>query len=219
MEQPNFATPGGVSGHEKFSSPQEELTFLREQVAQRERELAARGAGRNEQVISDKIQDYKITPAKSVFHPDYRISPDVIKSLALNLAPEAHDTKMAELLSIVKEKGIKNALSVADALNDPHIESDFHRFLVQYVKKGYEVVGLTPKSELFDELAMTLYEVSLPEATAEGKKKSLKELISVMEQFYSGMLSVKERKGHHILHWKSPTQITARNYLLCIHTQ
>ena len=43
---------------------------------------------------------------------------------------------------------------------------------------------------------MTLYEVSLPEEEESDKKeRPLKEVVSAMEQFYSGMLSVQEKKG------------------------
>ena len=41
---------------------------------------------------------------------------------------------------------------------------------------------------------MTLYEISLPEPKtneSDGRTKSLKELISAMEQLYSGLLSVE----------------------------
>ena len=42
---------------------------------------------------------------------------------------------------------------------------------------------------------MTLFEISLPEVFDEGdKQKSLKEIVSSMEQFYAGMLSVYDAK-------------------------
>ena len=48
----------------------------------------------------------------------------------LDLMPEEHDGKMSELVDILQEKGVLNALSVVDKLNNPHIEDDFHRFLI-----------------------------------------------------------------------------------------
>ncbi|MCX6717864.1 MAG: DUF87 domain-containing protein, partial [Candidatus Taylorbacteria bacterium] len=81
---------------------------------------------------------------------------------------------------------------VVYGLKDPHIEDDFHRFLVQYIKAGFPVLNKDEKSPIFKALNMTLFEVSLPDYDKENKKQgSLKELISKMEQFYSGMLSVK----------------------------
>jgi hypothetical protein len=136
MEQPGISMT-----QEKFSSPEEELAHLREQVAVRERELLARGAEvRHEAVVSDQIRDYQVAPAGHVLHEDYRLKPASIQSLALDLAPETHDGRINEILAIMSEKGIKNALAVVDALNDPHVEDDFHRFLVQYIKKGYDIL-------------------------------------------------------------------------------
>jgi hypothetical protein len=183
-------------GHmpEKFSSPQEELAYLREQVAQRERELMARGAEINkEEVISDKVRDYQYEPSQQVLHQSYQVPKSSLESLALNLAPEEHDIKMSELLTVLREKGIKNALALVDTMADAHVEDDFHRFLVQFIKKGYDVPGLKPRSEIFNSLAMTLYEVALPNGPQGEREKNLKELISAMEQFYSGMISVKDK--------------------------
>ncbi len=186
-----------LHGQEQFQSPEQELKYLREQVAVRERELAARGAEVNtEHVISDQVRDYQVTPANQVLHEKYKVPGHKIEELALNLAPENHDNQISELIQILEEKGIKNALAVVDAMNDPHVEDDFHRFLVQYVKKGYEVAGLKPKSELFNELNMTLYEISLPDASPEEKEKELKRMLSAMEQFYAGMLSVQDKDDY-----------------------
>lgn len=184
------------SAEQKFRTPEEELAYLREQVAARERELAARGAEvHRPDVIADKVRDYAAQPAAAVLHESYQMEKGAIQELALGLAPEEHDTKVAELFQVMKEKGIKNALTVADALNDPHVEDDFHRFLVQYIKKGYEVPGLKPRSELWRELEMTLYEVWMSDARpdANSREKHLKEIVSAMEQFYAGMLSVGDK--------------------------
>jgi hypothetical protein len=184
----------GTQTPEKFASPEHELAYLRGQVAERERELAARGAEvKREDVISDKIKDYHYAPAREVLDQNYRMPKPFAEALALNLSPETHDVKMSELLALLKEKGIKNTLVIVEAMNDPHVEDDFHRFLVQYIKKGYDVPGLKARSELFNSLAMTLYEISLPGAQQGEKERSLKELISAMEQFYAGMLSVQDK--------------------------
>ncbi len=184
------------NGEQKFGSPEEELEHLRREVALREHDLRARNAEvKREEIVADQIKDYSYKPAAQVLHPSFETGAAEIAELALNLAPEAHDVKMAELLKVLREKGVKNTLSVLDALNDPHLEDDFHRFLVGYIKKGFEVKDLAPKSELFRELNMTLYEISLPEEHPEKgeHEKELKEIVSAMEQFYAGMLSVDDK--------------------------
>ena len=112
--------------------------------------------------------------------------------IVLKLSPEEHDDKMSELLWVLQEKGIRNALSIVEKMNDPHITDDFHRFLVEYIKEGFQASDIKEKSPLWKQLHMTLFEVSLPSFRLNNDKeeKPLKELISSMEQFYAGMLSV-----------------------------
>ncbi len=176
-------------------TPAEELEHLRQEVARRERELAAAGGDKGpaspierDQLISEQIHRHQAAPTEALLHPVARMESSAVEKIVLNLSPEPHDAKMAELLAILNEKGIKNALRVVEALNDPHVEDDFHRFLIQYIKSGYPINGLVPRSELFQALHMTLYEVSLPDAEQEGQRP-LKELISAMDQFYAGMFS------------------------------
>jgi hypothetical protein len=98
---------------------------------------------------------------------------------------------MEEMVSLLQEKGLLNALSVIEKLKDAHLDDDFHRFLVQYVKAGLSFSDSQEKSPFFRALKMTLYEVALPQSDEkEEKQRNLKELISKMEQFYAGMLSV-----------------------------
>jgi hypothetical protein len=194
MEVATFVKP-----EKKFASPQEELTYLRQQVAERERDLTSRGAEVNrEEIIHDKLKDYSYQAPQQVLHPKMEVGASMIKELALNLAPEEHDTKISELGRLLQEKGIKNALAVVEALDDWHVEDDFHRFLIQYIKKGYEVPGLKPRSELWNELSMTLYEVALP-GGEEKKEKQMKEILSAMEQFYAGMLSVGDADANRFI--------------------
>jgi hypothetical protein len=187
--------PRNSSETHAFSTPEEEIAYLREQVALREQELSVRGAEVvRDDVISDKIKDYSYVAPTQVLHPEFKTSPHAIAELALDLAPEEHDTKISELIGILNEKGVKAALAIIDAMNDPHLEDDFHRFLIQYIKKGYTVPDIKPKSAFFKSLAMTLYEVSLPDSSEADKNKGLKELVSSMEQFYSGMLSIGDKE-------------------------
>ncbi len=113
--------------------------------------------------------------------------PKNIEEIVLHLSPEAHDKQMEELVLILQEKGLKPALKVLYRLNSFHLEDDFHRFLVQYLKSGYKVRGVGEKSPIRKVLGKTLYEVSLPQKDEETKP--LKEILSSMEQFYAGMLS------------------------------
>ncbi len=178
---------------QKFKSPEEELQFLRDRVASQEKILLEQGEATNkEQIINQEILAHKARNPEDILHKDYALNKKETEAIVLELVPEAHDETMAELVGILMEKGILNALKVAENLKDPHIDDDFHRFLVQYIKAGFLPSSAKEKGPIFKALRMTLYEVSLPGlADEEQKRKNLKELISKMEQFYAGMLSVE----------------------------
>ena len=179
---------------QKFKTPEEELNFLRAEVSRKEKMLLDSGEKYNkDEVVKGEIEEHKERKSEEILDKNYVLKNAEIQSIVLDLTPEDHDTKMSELVDILQEKGIFNALSVVDKLKDPHIEDDFHRFLVQYIKAGFPVSGIKEKNPIFKSLKMTLFEVSLPELKKEEeqKNKNLKELISKMEQFYSGMFSVE----------------------------
>lgn len=187
MELPRFSFER-PSEH-RFNSPAEELAFLRKRVEEKERELAESGVRheRNE-VIGERLASYQAASAHEVLTPQHGMGEAEKDAIVLKLAPEEHDATMNELLGVLHEKGIRNALSVTEKMNDPHVADDFHRILVQYVAEGLPVIGLKESTPLFRQLHMTLYEISLPERGKDEPEKGLKELVSSMEQFYSGML-------------------------------
>ena len=177
-----------------IASPEEELAYLREQVAAKERELSELRVDKpRETVAHERIMHHREAPAAQVLDPRYQMKPAEAESLALNLEPQSDDETMDELRSIMETKGIHNAFSVLEKLRNPHLEDDFHRFLVQYLIAGMPIRGMSEKQPEWKGLHMTLYEISLPEANAddESRRKNLKELISSMEQFYAGMLAVE----------------------------
>lgn len=177
----------------QIRTPEEELEYLRAQVEQKEREIASLSSETPRQhVVHERITHHREQPAEAVLAPGYRMKPEQIDELVLDLDPEDDDETMLELKNIMETKGIKNALSVLEKLNSPHLEDDFHRFLVQYVVRRMEVPGLSESQPAWKALHMTLYEVALPEMTDdETRNRSLKELISSMEQFYAGMMAVE----------------------------
>jgi hypothetical protein len=178
----------------KFKNAQEELDFLRAHVAEREKVLSGQGKEINkEDIAHGVISSYRSYEPKEVLEKEVIIEKEEVEKLVLRLKPEEHDNKMEELLSILLSRGISNALSVVSKMDNPHIDSDFHRFLVQYLYTTHKIPGLKEKTPLFKSLDMKLFEITLPDINNnEGNKKSLKELLGAMEQFYAGMHSVGE---------------------------
>ncbi|MCI0542690.1 hypothetical protein L0Y69_03000, partial [bacterium] len=127
----------------KFRTPEEEIGFLREEIRRKEETLERfrRHTGEllpdtneRERVISEKIKEYGGRSPEEVLAPEYAMQEEEVGEIVLHLSPETHDRKMEELLGILEERGIMNALSVAGEMDNPHIDDDFHRVLVQYVK-------------------------------------------------------------------------------------
>ncbi|KND52155.1 MAG: putative Type IV secretory pathway VirD4 component [Parcubacteria bacterium C7867-003] len=182
----------------RFASPEAEIAYLREQISNKENNLRQNKADfKIDDVVKEEIAKYSNALSKDVLDETLQLSKVHMESIVLNLEPETHDNKIEELLNVLNTKGIKNAMTVLAELKDPHLEDDFHRFLVQYIKHGYEAKGVNLSLEEFRGIGMTLYEVVLPEdRTTDGAPtKPLKELISGMEQFLSGMLSVVSKDG------------------------
>lgn len=182
----------------KLATPEEELAYLREQVLRKEQELANKGAPEREEIIAEKIRAHHAAPAE-VLARDYRLSESTQSTEADALRAELNlggsEAAITALQKTLEEKGIKNALSVLEKLHDPHVTDDFHRYLVRYVAAGLPVRDRDEKAPRFQALRMTLYEIALPEpknAEQGARPKTLKELISGMEQLYAGLLSIED---------------------------
>src|SRR3989344_1032175 len=183
----------------KFKTPEEELDFLRAHVAKREEELISLGhiEHTKENAIGEVIEEYKNVRAEKAVHESNIINKREAEGIVLQLKPEPHDTVMEELLGIVITKGIRNALSVVGAMNNPHIDDDFHRILIQYLKTGQVALDFREDSPVYKSLNMTLFEITLPPPEDEAdKSKSFKEFIGAMEQFYAGMQSISIGKNN-----------------------
>lgn len=183
----------------KFKSPQEELEFLRAHIAEKEEALKNnKQEYSREELAHNVISEYKSYEPNEVMHKSAVMPEKDANNLILRLHPEPHDNKMEEMLGVLLDKGIANALSIISKMNNPHLDDDFHRFLVQYLYSTHKVPGLKEGTPLFKSLNMKLFEITLPDPTDnENDKKNLKELLSAMEQFYAGMHSVGEGRENY----------------------
>ncbi|MDE2031236.1 MAG: type IV secretory system conjugative DNA transfer family protein [Patescibacteria group bacterium] len=183
----------------KFKTPEEELKFLREHISKREKALIDAGQEYSKEEVSHNVlEEYKKYEPHQVMHKGIVIPERDAESLVLRLHPEPHDNKMEEMLGILLSKGISNTLSIISKMNNPHLDDDFHRFLVQYLYSVHKIPGLKEGTPLFKSLDMKLFEITLPDPTDnENDKKGLKELLGAMEQFYAGMHSVGEGRANY----------------------
>ena len=178
-----------VSG--KFSSPQEEVTYLRAQIAESEHAAGVNGQTLEKPVvIQEKVAEYRAQPAAQVLAPEYQIKAHELEEGVLKMGKE-HEETIDELVRVMMERGIKNALTILEKLNDPHIEDDFHRFLVQFLADESIANSVSKERALFRALRMRLYEITLPPIDSKGESRSFADLVTGMEHFYAGMLSIE----------------------------
>lgn len=190
-----------------IASPEEELAYLRAQIATKEAELVQlREEKPLTEIARERIVHHRYTAPEEAFAQSYATPAAEVEqtahTLSLNLDPLSTDATIDELRVIMETKGVKNALAVLDKLASPHLDDDFHRFLVQYLVAGMQVQGLGESQPEWKALHMTLYEISLPEHKGDDGKphRPLRELVSGMEQFYSGMLALESARAGEPTH-------------------
>ncbi len=180
-----------------FESHEEEIAFLRSELAKRESEINESGIEPNKEKLAHAtVVDYKQSLNDVPIPPNMQIPHTEHNELVLRLKPENHDNTMEELLSIMLSKGINSALKIVQELNNPHIDADFHRFLVQYLCETHSLPGIKDTSELWRAIDMRLFEITLPEPEEGLDASNFKSLINSMEQFYLGMHSVADSKNN-----------------------
>ncbi len=180
----------------KFNSPEEEINFLRRHIEDRERELQESGTPKTKEEVSrEAVSAYDMVPKHEALHDNYAVSEKDAEHIVLDLRPEAHDDKMSELYGFLLENGIKNTLDLVSRMNDPHIEDDFHRFLVQFLHANGQVPGLKTESQEFKSLNLSLFEVTLP-GNIKEEKKTFIDFITGMKQFLLGMQSVSRGESN-----------------------
>jgi hypothetical protein len=173
----------------KFSSPEEEVKWLRARLAERDVSSRAEGQVRaREDLAASLVREHSAKKPEDVYHKGALVPEHFRNEIVLALSPEAHDEKMAELVDLVEKKGVAHALDLVARLGDPHLADDLHRFLVAYVAAGYRAPGAGDGEAMGTLLRRALFELHAPEETGkEGKDEGLKELVGRMEQLYAGL--------------------------------
>ena len=192
---PEYGTLG-----KQFRSPEEEILYLRAQILDKERALGIapgspeRTLEKREEVAREKIEEYKATPPHSFLDESYQMKVNDLETNVVKLGVE-HKEAVDQLMQIAEKKGIKNALTILEKIDNPHIEDDFHRMLVQLLLETGDFAGIAKDKEVARALKMRLYEVTLPPIDPTGEKREFADLVSGMEHFYAGMLSIENTKA------------------------
>ena len=180
-----------VASQEKFKSPQEELAYLRERVREKEHALENREPLERERVARREVAVYAEQHPATVLHEEVVMPEYESVRHALALESEEHDVQIDELLRIVSERGIRNALSVVARMKNVHLEDDLHRALVRYIAEGLPEKGLPPAYQVNRALHLVLFEIHPQAYNGRGENeqhKKLAEVLASSEQLYAGLL-------------------------------
>jgi len=188
----------------RLSTPEEELAYLREQFKSREAietpraERSAEDYGANRDVIAEYIDDERR------LEEAFKERRSEVLHEVLGLPPDPHDALVEELIAIAKEKGIQHTLKATRALANPHLEDDFHRMLVQYVKAqsdadtaSPEIASIRRNPRLWRALNLALFEVTISKSDLEDEERdAFKSSHSRMQELFSGLRSIVESGAH-----------------------
>lgn len=177
-----------------FKTPQEELEYLRARVRAVEQQSAPEASldriTTPEHAVTHALATYAERATSTTLAPEMQMSDAEQYAIVLDLAPEPHDEKIAELIELVQTRGVLNAIQIVSRMEAPHIIDDFHRFLVAYIREGYPAQDLKEGTPVFRALHRTLFEVAIPDNMRSQDKQALSELVFTMQQIYVGLLSM-----------------------------
>lgn len=173
-----------TSTPQSFSSPLEELRFLKEEVERREQALSHESTSEVREDIMRQVTSIVETIPSESLHP---VTQAEQEAMTLRLAPEEHDSAIEELYGMLLEQGLKKTLSYIRGLSLPYLEDDFHRFLVQLLFETHTIAGLKETDPEYKGLSLVLFEVTFP---ASKDEKTFREFLGAMEQFFVGMQGV-----------------------------
>ena len=177
---------------QQFSTTEEEVAYLREQLAAKERSLLERSPQVDrvdiETVGKEALREYSSFTPKLVLEKDQALSEHELKSSVAQIETSQH--RIEDIVALAKERGVYNALQVAEQAKDPHFLDEVHCTLIQEIRNGITLQNLKENTPLWHILHMTLFEVVLPEALSQQNEKGLAEIAGTMEQWFVGMQTI-----------------------------
>lgn len=184
----------------QFATPEEEIEYLRAQIALRERDLHTRTTEVDqhdiETVSKVELQEYSSFTPKMVLTPDRVLPNETVRQHAESLTEQ--ENPVADIITLATEKGIHNALSVVEKMQDPFIIDEVHRALITHIRQGCKVQDLREDVPPWHILHLVLFEVTLPELKAiNDREYQLAELVGMMEQLFSGLRTIGSRQKHN----------------------
>ena len=187
----------------KFNNPTEEINFLKQQLAEQEKALRERGSEATgpdlEAVEKQTLSEYGEVNPDTVLSEEHQLSPEEVATETERIA--GGDNQIGEILKLATNKGVKNALTTLEQLDNSHLVDEVHSQLIILIKSGQSLASLKENTPAWRILHKTLFEVTLPEySNNQDTAVSLREIVSIMEQLHSGLRDLdKSGKDHYTL--------------------
>lgn len=186
----------------QFRTPEEEVAHLREQLAEKERQILDRqpeiDTVERQLLGREVLREHNQFTPKVILDPTYELTGQAMNE-AVATVETAHDPA-GEILELAKTEGIKNALSVLDRTVNPHTVDEVHRRLVEYIAGGANVGDLKEGVPPWHVMHMTLFEVTLPASPGDQQPAPFTELVGKMEQLFQGLRTIGSKKtGNHFV--------------------
>lgn len=202
-------------------TPEEEIAYLRKQVASKvEKARGFENRFTETDHTREAVREYKQIPIETVVPKELHVAASEKNRLLEWLEPRDTDEQIKMLTQVMADKGIKNTFSILEDMNNPELEDDFDRFLVQYLLSGHEVKNNISKDE-WRALHMKLFEVILP-VSPDGEVKQMKEMMGFMEQWYASMQALagdptNKDKNYYTLELACANGTTTTSFYSAVH--
>jgi hypothetical protein len=203
-----------------FQTPEEEILHLRTLLEQKkEQSKGFESRFTPEHHAHTVVREYIQTPPEQVIAPAKVITTGERHQLLAWLTPKSTDEQVQSLAQVMADKGVRNALSLAESMGSSEVEDDFQRFLVQYLLSGHDVRNDVSKEE-WKALHFVLFEIILPDA--DNGTKTWKDMCALMEQWYISMQSLagdatNKEKNYYTLELAVANGTTAAQFYCAIH--
>ncbi|MFN3187931.1 MAG: type IV secretory system conjugative DNA transfer family protein [Candidatus Paceibacteria bacterium] len=184
----------------QFNTPQEEIAYLRAQIQSREKELSVQSAESGptdiEAVAKQELREYGAFTPKMVLDPSYQIAEEEHASKVEQVT--VSQSPVEDILLLAQEKGIKNALSVLEKVDNAYVIDEVHRHLIELIRSGVPINDLKEDVPPWHIMHLTLFEVTLPELKASNDREyQLAELVGMMEQLFAGLRTIGSKVRHN----------------------
>ena len=188
----------------QFASAEEEVQYLRERIAVREREMLGRTPNVDhfdrDTVARQELREYGLFTPRVVLTGE-RIMDGHELSAQIQYIETAHNP-VDEIVAVAFEKGIRNALTLLEKVDNAYVVDEVHRQLIEHISSGGGVQDLKEGVPPWQIMHLALFEITMPELKGTNDHEyQLADLVGMMEQLFAGMRSISghDKNQHFVL--------------------